>query len=372
VKRTNEKMSDRSYAEQQNSQVDSAMASSHALQSNAQAWLPSALVPHKVKERAARGKTRWHTRPVTSDSMLTRVQMSDTSDETSGPIDSVPKAGEEEQNDVNTPDPVPKADEEKQNDVKTPEAHAADETQDEHEEGTAKNMRDQEVNETPAEAGAGIPTTEKEDTKDDTHISVQYELLKTLSTIDRGVGANKEDRARVKELVAELEELQQDAPSMDDELESALDGKWRLAYSSTFAGEERGSQGFTGAPGGGGSSLGSVYQRIDKMEKRCDNVVQLTGLPGGVNAMASLMHTYVVEGNKMTITFTGVTLDVPNPFGLPELTLGSPLDLLPEEVRSKVTSSGFQSGSFDTTYVTNDMRVGRGDRGELRVFVRDG
>jgi hypothetical protein len=41
-------------------------------------------------------------------------------------------------------------------------------------------------------------------------------------------------------------------------------GERRLAYSSTFAGEQTGSQGFTGAPGGGGgSTLGNVYQRID-------------------------------------------------------------------------------------------------------------
>ena len=41
-----------------------------------------------------------------------------------------------------------------------------------------------------------------------------------------------------------------------------------------------------------------------------------------------------------------------------------------EEVREALTGAGVQSGSFDTSFVDDDVRVSRGDRGEMRVFVR--
>ena len=113
--------------------------------------------------------------------------------------------------------------------------------------------------------------------------TVKYSLLKTLAALDRGVAAGDTDRDRVRELVETLETLakatamssasaRKPSPSSssslaptDAALEAALDGEWRLAYSSTFAGEQSGSQGFTGAPGGGpgggNPNLGSVYQR---------------------------------------------------------------------------------------------------------------
>jgi hypothetical protein len=101
---------------------------------------------------------------------------------------------------------------------------------------------------------------------------IKYELMKTLATLDRGVAASEDDRSAVNALVESLETLASSpsraaslAPT-NARLEAALDGAWRLAYSSTFAGEQTGSQGFTGAPGGGspGASRGSVYQRVSR------------------------------------------------------------------------------------------------------------
>ena len=210
---------------------------------------------------------------------------------------------------------------------------------------------------------------------------IKYELMKTLATLDRGVAASEDDRSAVNALVESLETLASSpsraaslAPT-EARLAAALDGAWRLAYSSTFAGEQTGSQGFTGAPGGGspGASLGSVYQRLsfddDEEKATCDNVVELRGPFGGA-AAASLGHSCAVTGNTCRITFTGVTVER-NPFGLPPFTLPSPMDALPREARDALMSGGFQSGAFDTTFVDAETRVSRGDRGELRVFVKE-
>ena len=211
--------------------------------------------------------------------------------------------------------------------------------------------------------------------------TLKYSLLKALAALDRGVAAGDDDRAAIKELVGTLETLaaasavtaaatpgRASLAPTDAALEAALDGEWRLAYSSTFAGEQPGSQGFTGAPGVGSQSLGAVWQRIDASAATCDNVVQLSGA-GPLTGTAALGHTYAVEGATMTITFTGVTVESP-PLGLPPFRLPSPLDVLPTEARAALTGAGVQSGAFDTTFVDGDLRVSRGDRGELRVFVR--
>jgi hypothetical protein len=71
----------------------------------------------------------------------------------------------------------------------------------------------------------------------------------------------------------------------------------------------------------------------------------------------------------MTISFTGVTVES-SPFGTGPFKLPSPLDALPREARDALTNAGARSGSFETTFVDDDVRVSRGDRGECRVFVR--
>ena len=202
---------------------------------------------------------------------------------------------------------------------------------------------------------------------------VKFALLKALAPLDRGVAASDADRDSVRSLAETLETLASANPSsfapVDDALERALEGEWRLAYSSTFAGEQPGSQGFTGAPGGGGAPLGAVYQRFDRDEKTCDNVVTLGRAGSPLSGAASLGHSYVITGRTARITFTGVTIES-NPFGLPAFTLPSPLDALPKEARDAAGNAGGGSGAFDVTFVDADARVSRGDRGELRVFVR--
>jgi hypothetical protein len=213
--------------------------------------------------------------------------------------------------------------------------------------------------------------------------AAKYALVKRLAALDRGVAADDDDRRAANALVEELERLAGEgsaepggkksyAPT-DDDLERALDGEWRLAYSSTFAGEAGGSQGFTGAPGAGapGARLGSVYQRLSSERKTCDNVVRLGFGPQGASftGEASLGHAYVVAGSTTRITFTGVTLES-GAFGLPRVTLPTPLDALPEDAKEAAFGAGLQSGAFDTTFVDDDVRVSRGDRGETRVFVR--
>ncbi|KAK3286511.1 plastid-lipid-associated protein [Cymbomonas tetramitiformis] len=198
-------------------------------------------------------------------------------------------------------------------------------------------------------------------------------LLRLLSTLDRGAAATPEERNKVEVAAsalegAYLEELRAAPPPP---LEGLLEGTWKLVYSSTFAGQTGGTQGFAGTPTGSSPlQLGQVFQRVDVSTMTLDNIVEIRtpSLPFLPEATATLTlaHSLAVMGpSTVRITFESTTVDVDGggidnlaPFTLPQL----PKELqLPPVLRS---------GAFDTTYADDEMRVSRGDRGELRVFIK--
>ncbi len=204
-------------------------------------------------------------------------------------------------------------------------------------------------------------------------------LLATVAGLDRGSAATASDRAAVDAAVADLEALAREAAARTDAgaaqvaIDERIGGKWRLVYSSTFAGVPGGSQGFTGAPGAGTPvRLGAVYQRVLPGKKRLDNIVELT-LPGPLligsfTITACLGHTLEVLGeSRVRITFDDITFRGRGVRGARPLTLPSPLRALGLE---GAVPASLRGGEFDTTFVDGEARVSRGDRGELRVFVR--
>ena len=74
-----------------------------------------------------------------------------------------------------------------------------------------------------------------------------------------------------------------------------------------------------------------------------------------------LEHDLRVEGDSYVITFTGTKVGGSS-FELPFL------DSLPQAL--KPPQQELSSASFVNAYVDATMRVSRGDRGELRVYVK--
>ena len=106
--------------------------------------------------------------------------------------------------------------------------------------------------------------------------------------------------------------------------------------------------------------LGQVYQRIDVEKGRVDNIVEVdVPLLGTIELC--LEHDLRVEGDSYVITFTGTKV-AGSSFELPSL------DSLPQAL--KPPQQELSSASFVNAYVDASMRVSRGDRGELRVYVK--
>ena len=110
--------------------------------------------------------------------------------------------------------------------------------------------------------------------------------------------------------------------------------------------------------------LGQVYQRIDVEKGRVDNIVNVdVPLLGTIELC--LEHDLRVEGDSYVITFTGTKV-AGSSFELPSLP--NVLDSLPQAL--KPPQQELSSASFVNAYVDATMRVSRGDRGELRVYVK--
>ncbi|KAJ3689441.1 hypothetical protein LUZ61_018605 [Rhynchospora tenuis] len=196
--------------------------------------------------------------------------------------------------------------------------------------------------------------------------SLKFNLLSAVSGLNRGLAASEEDLKRAESAAKDLEAVG-GVVDLTRDLDK-LQGRWKLIYSSAFSSRTLGGS-RPGPPVGRlPITLGQVYQRIDVLSKDFDNIVELQfGAPWPippVEATATLAHKFEVIGtSNIKITFEKTTVKPTGSFSqLP------PLDVprLPDGLRPP---SNTGSGEFEVTYLDSDMRVTRGDRGELRVFV---
>eukprot|EP00252_Welwitschia_mirabilis_P003257 TRINITY_DN13350_c0_g1_i1.p1 TRINITY_DN13350_c0_g1~~TRINITY_DN13350_c0_g1_i1.p1 ORF type:complete len:265 (-),score=40.23 TRINITY_DN13350_c0_g1_i1:341-1135(-) len=199
--------------------------------------------------------------------------------------------------------------------------------------------------------------------------SLKSKLLISISGLDRGLVANESDLINVESVAKELEDS---SGIVDLSLDvGKLGGSWRLVYSSAFASGSLG--GLRPGPPTGRLplTLGQVFQRIDTITNDFDNVVNLRiGTPWPfpeIEVTATLAHRFEVLGRanvRIIYERTNVQLSgnlsqvVPFPIELPQL---------PEPLRPP---SNIRSGDFEVTFVDKDLRITRGDRGELRVFLK--
>jgi hypothetical protein len=228
-------------------------------------------------------------------------------------------------------------------------------------------------------------------------LRLRAELMARVSGLDRGVLADQTDVEAINETANHLEaRLAHHGHKIDwgnAMTLSQLDGRWRLAYTSAFAPGRLGG-GRSGQPTGGPVKLGKVFQDIDTSEKRLINAIEPLSVKTPQQKVNSPLPLPPLEfdlppivvnvglGHKLEmigpdeLKITGDGVKVESPLPLPPLELKTPKlpfadeirELLPEAVQDALAKS--ESSTFRVSYLDDSIRLSRGDRDELRVFVR--
>lgn len=196
-----------------------------------------------------------------------------------------------------------------------------------------------------------------------THVFASHEA--------RGLRAltRRSDPRDVEKVVRNLERRSKAVDLRETEKMPALWGKWKLLYSNALPGGPRGTS---------SDVVGDVFQVIYEGGERVDHEVQFNlgnqSPPQGTTSWsldnarpsgavgAVLKHKCKIDVPRtVTITLEKVELGIGD--------LHVELPTLPEFLQPPDWT---RSSTFDITYLDDELRVTRGDRGELRVFLREG
>jgi hypothetical protein len=157
-------------------------------------------------------------------------------------------------------------------------------------------------------------------------------------------------------------------------------GTWRLVYSSGFN---------TGSLGGRRPGppaalvptiLGQVYQRIDSSKAHLDNIVEFlftypipqlpwsTSQPESPALRLTLRHDYeVTSDTAVRIVYEETYAQFVGAEWLSQL----PKFEFPSVPDFLKPPRDWRAATFDVSFLDAGMRVTRGDRGELRVYLKD-
>lgn len=188
------------------------------------------------------------------------------------------------------------------------------------------------------------------------------ELLEAIAGKNRGLLASEQERQAILVAIARLEGYNP-TPRPTEEA-SLLDGDWRLLYTTS-----RGILGLDQVPF---LKLGQVYQCIRAAESKVYNIAEVYGLPyleGLVSVAASFTP---VSPNRVTVKFERSVLGLQRLVGYQ-----SPAALIQQlESEQRLTAIDFrlenrdQQGWLDITYLDHDLRIGRGNEGNVFVLTK--
>ena len=187
-------------------------------------------------------------------------------------------------------------------------------------------------------------------------------LLNAIAPVNRGLQMTEDQRKAIFSAVAYLEELNPTpAPTQSPEL---LDGDWLLLFTT--------SQELLKIDRFPLYKLGNIYQCLRVAEGKIFNVAEIKGLPllGGLVSVCA--NFTVVSEKQVKVNFERLVAGSQSLIGYRDVssfidTLRSPKKLLAVDFQIKREN---QKGWLETTYLDQDLRIGRGNEGNLFVLRR--
>ena len=187
-------------------------------------------------------------------------------------------------------------------------------------------------------------------------------LLETIAGKNRGLLATEPQRQAILSAIAQLED-RNPTPRPIEALD-LLEGDWRLVYTTS-----RGILGIEQVPF---LKLGQVYQSIRALEAKIYNIAEVYGVPflEGIVSVAARFEP--ISEKRVDVKFERSIL------GLQRLIGYQTPDHFIHQIESgqKLAAIDFsldnrdQQGWLDTTYLDEDMRIGRGNEGSVFVLTK--
>lgn len=194
-------------------------------------------------------------------------------------------------------------------------------------------------------------------------MSKKAELLEAIAGKNRGLLASEIDNVRV---LSAIQQLEDDNPTKKPlEAKNLLNGDWRLLYTT--------SKGILGLDRFPLFKLGQIYQCIRVAETKVYNIAEIVGLPM-LEGLVSVAATFEpVSERRVNVMFERSIIGLQHFMGYQ-----TPAKLIQQIESGKKflpidfkIDRGEQKGWLDTTYLDEDMRIGRGNEGNVFVLTKE-
>lgn len=194
-------------------------------------------------------------------------------------------------------------------------------------------------------------------------MSTKAELLEAIAGKNRGLLASEIDNVRVLAAIQEMEDSNPTPyPLKSKEL---LEGDWRLLYTT--------SKGILGLDRVPLFKLGQIYQCIRTADAKVYNIAEIAGLPL-LEGLVSVAATFEpISDRRVNVMFERYVVGLQRFVGY-----STPKEFIKQiESGKKFLPLDFnidnrdRAGWLDITYLDHDMRIGRGNEGNVFVLTKE-
>ena len=188
-------------------------------------------------------------------------------------------------------------------------------------------------------------------------------LLEAIAGKNRGLLATEIDRVRV---LSALEQLEDHNPVPQTlEAKELLDGNWRLLYTT--------SKGILGLDRFPVLQLGQIYQCLRMTEGKLYNIAEIIGVPFLEGLVSVIARFKAVSDKRVNVKFERYIIGSQRLLGYQ-----SPNQLIKDIEEGKKffpldfgIESQKQQGWLEITYLDDDLRVERGNEGNVFVLSKE-
>ncbi|NET34279.1 MAG: fibrillin [Cyanothece sp. SIO1E1] len=193
-------------------------------------------------------------------------------------------------------------------------------------------------------------------------MSSKAKLIQAIAGTNRGIFASATEKQSILDAVAQLENHNPTANPV--EATDLLGGTWRLLYTTNAE--------ILGIDRYPLLKLGQVYQHIETKTPRIYNIAEVYGLPYLEGLVSVAAQFQGVSATRVEVNFERLILGIQR-----LLNYQSAMDLIEQlQTGHKLTALDFnlshrdRKGWLDTTYLDDNLRIGRGNQGNVFVLAK--